>query len=234
MLWFSDPGGVGVPSCVSACGVPFCGYTWKSGWVGVLSLPLSGTSQCWRHTYCDGSVQRTPCLPMRRFSARLLEHLWQSHLGCVQCGFLDPSQILWRRASVLFILLSSHGKVLLGFWVLLYFHRVSPLMSLPWRVRRWPHFLKRQSCFPHSGCFQAPFHALLLSRATVSVSGVTCLLCYNVSSQSAWTLSLPPFVPCCLEPAWQIVGALWMRCMKVSRWVLQLLKVPYGERQMSW
>lgn len=31
MLWFSDPGGVGVPSCVSACGVPFCGYTWKSG-----------------------------------------------------------------------------------------------------------------------------------------------------------------------------------------------------------
>ena len=111
---------------------------------------------------------------------------------------------------------------------------VSPLMSLPWRVRRWPHYLKRQSCFPHSGCFQASFHALLLSGATVSVSGFICLLCYNVSSQSAWTLSLPPLVPRCLEPAWQIVGALWVHCMKVSRWVLWLLKVPYGERQMSW
>lgn len=26
-----DPGGMGVPSCVSVCGVPFCGYMWMSG-----------------------------------------------------------------------------------------------------------------------------------------------------------------------------------------------------------
>lgn len=60
------------------------------------------------------SMKGSMFTPWWCFSARLLEHLWQSLRLCVM-WIPRSSQILWRRASVLFILLSSYGKVLLGF-----------------------------------------------------------------------------------------------------------------------
>ena len=80
--------------------------------------------------------------------------------------------ILLSVTSVLFILLSSHGKVLLGFWVLLYFHCLSSdvaslesssLTTLPKTAVLFPPFRLFPSVFPcfaslRSNCLCIWFH----------------------------------------------------------------------------
>ena len=132
--------------------------------------------------------------------------------------------VIWTSRSIPDSLEKGFGSLyfaflpwrsLAGLLGLALFRLVSPLM-FPWRVRLWPHCLEQRSCSPFR-LFPSPYPCLFFSRAAVSVSGFVCLLCCNMSSQSARTLSLSPLVPRCLEPAWQIVGAPSMCPMKVSR-----------------